>query len=1396
MAISNLSRDVSLTTEILNLPVSAGISVGGYWYYYVPAAANNAVLGAYIKPYRWGTALPLVGSVANLQMDGTFSYVQETWEGSAKTYHGGTIEWIGPGTNDITNTPETDAFFFAHVGSLAGTLDDDAYYWDRCYLAEGSSEWDYYQYHKHVPSFYVQYENGRLVTSGDGFIVPEDQTFAYMISNRVSVMGTDYTSVMVRVHTPSIGGAHNSHNDTNLPATSGKNYLQSGICRGNSNRFHAFYISANSTQWDVFTRTYTDASKSFTGEVYLGTYDLADPTFTPGSNTQSQYPIRASCGTVFGPRIYIPVIKNNPTSGFDLKFWSYNSLDTIAGGSFLEFQVPDQTGLGVRPDAQVVTVGDKIYSLITDVTNGGAKIYSYDGTTITDEGSVVTNANTNFIRVHGFKYNSTDAKFYALLSGTAGGTGTTYLGPGIYSFTISGSYTGYRHLDYSAANNTFVDRAPLANGYIQYNQLDGTMVRSNNQEPEGIASGTNILEYTTASPKFFDRRQIDISEEYYYRGIILKDGRKCLSGRIEGDINNAGRSDFLLSFIGEVSDKGTHSSNTIQHHFTWGGAGDDYLTGMIQSTSNSQNLWLTGYTKSELVDKKDVKLHGFCRNLNDGSNAMRWVDIATDSAGNICVVGNHTTDNYIVAAKYDYNYNLLWQRTLDAGANTNGDVAYGLALDSSDNIYIAGKTSNAGEGSTDALLIKLNSSGVTVLNKLYGTSGSETATSVCVINKSGTEYIVLPVVTGANTTFLIANTSGSSLEQCTVQNLNVNRVRAQQSTPTGGRFLFAGNDGAGGTKAAKFGMCEVDNVTRMVQWTSTYAGGATPSDAYDMQNIDAAVGGNGAGYIIAGSDGTNGLTLKVSVDESGGSYTVTKSWARNLVTSTMYSIAVSPYTDATRYATVVGYTTASGIADMGLDDCIIVQYNGAGTIQWQNAFGHDADERFLGLVNDITGENVIAAGWSTSHSLGTDAIIFRLPNSGFATGKYHLADNAGQGYFYNKTTKSEASNSNSLTNLTAPSDIVGALVTGSIATNNLVNTAGVFQDFTYDGSYGPNGVFMLFVAKVDLNAVQTRLNTINNDSNHFITLDHTDSIFTFWQVAVPGDGTADDGNIFGYDLIEASDGALYIAAQTSGDVGRTNSGTAGAYDYMLVEFDPATEVFEYYQNGTAQDEEIYALTELSNGKIAYTGRTIGTLGGANIGGYDIFLGIFDPNTETSTYYSTGSGFDDKGFGVHDLGSNTLAVAYSTFGGFGDSTSSGSEDIGIIKFNYDTGTWGNNYQTGSSTSELIIQNGKQSTLMGDGRIAIVCHTAGIFADDSTTYGFLDLALGIINPTTGLWKKYQIGSGASEFATSVYNAGTKLLIAGYSEATFDSDSHGIWVEFDTLNTVAAKSAAAFT
>jgi hypothetical protein len=1373
----NLTKELSISTGYFAHPSTKMISRFGDWYLYFPANAQNSALNAKYIPYTWGTAVPLINSQSDLTMEGTMALLTEPWDGSNVVYHGGCIAHIGSGVNDITNTQEDDAWFFAHLGTLSTDPDDDGFYWDRTYLASGTSTWDYYQYHLHEPSFYQVYENGRTVQSADTSINLTDRQYAYLINTRVKVGATFYQSVMARIHTPSIGGAHNSHNDVTLPTTANKNYMMGGIMAGVGNRFHAFYIASNgSGDWNVYTRTYITTSGSFTAENNLGVYNLADPTVDPTNGQCYNYPVRASAGTVLTDRLYFPVIMNNATSGYDLEIWSFLSLDALGTGSLIRHTL--LSGQATRPDCHLVTVGDKIYAAASNITGGGVSLHVFDGSTWeAGTTNILTNSATNELRVHGIAYNTEDVKFYCLVSGTTSSTGT-YTGPGLYSFDLGAEFAGYPHLDYDATNNAFLVRPALSAGHLIYDVTTSSITRSAATEPQGIGSSVNILAYSILDPNFFNKSELPLeADEYIYHGITLDDNRKLLAGRIKDLSYGTGAGDLLVSIV--------EQDNKTMHHFAWGGVqdptvvcpivpstGDDYITGVYQSKADPTKVWMCGYTKSEMIPKKDIKIHGFCRNTSDDPNLLQWNDLVTDSGGNIYLIGTNQ-DGYGIVSKFCLNYILRWQKSLGTNDAVTGNA---IAVDSSDYLYTIGTDSET----TNAIVTKLDTDGNVIWAKTYGDAGSNTGTGIAIIKKNSTDYVVISVVTGTSTTFMVLDTNGAVQEQNTVSSLVVNRVRVQKSTQDG-TFLFAGTNGS---TSGKFGAGVLGHETRMIQWTSTFG-----TASKDIVNIE---GGPNYTYAVVGTSSTSASILKVTVTESGGVYTVTKTWARTIANSGFNAVT----TDANNNIFVVGKNTGNGTAVMGLQEGLVVRYNNAGAVQWINVFGHDMNEDITGVVMDITGDNIIVSGWSESHSNARDAIVFRCEIGGYGTGVYHLNGNTGVPYYYTKAvTPTEASDASSITNLTAPANSTGALTTTDVSGTIVWQNSGALVRI-FDGSYGANGTFMLWWGYLDLKKVQDYLNSQEYRDNQIAgrTVNYTDSIFTFWQIATVGDGTADDGNVFGYDIIEAASGKVYVVGQTSGDLTTINQGASGVYEYILVEFDPATEALYILQKDSVKDVEMYALTELANGNIAYTGRTTDPdIANIAYGGYDIILGIFDPSARIADYYVYGSGFDDKGVNLHDLGNNTLAITYSSYGALGDQVNAGTEDVGVVLFNYSTDTWGNAYQTGSTTSDIFEQNGKPSTLLDGNRIAVVFSTGGYFDETGISYGYLDIALAMLDLTTGEWFKTQIGSVTSDIASSVSVKGDRLLICGHMQETFGNAGQGIYVEVDVTRGFGGKSSS---
>lgn len=1391
MPITQLTQNVSLsglTNYYLNQPVNQGMN-DGYWYYYSSSVANNT-LGTRIKPYRWGTELT-TNEVGNfLTMDGTIQLVSESLN-RPRVFHGSGIIRDGGGLSPQLGITLTDSFFFYHLGDLRAT--DNIGYWDYAYLQDGSSDWTYFQYHQHNPNIYSNVYNARNIIYGNQWLNETDKSFGHIQSTTVTVMGTDYTNIMARVHTPSAGFAHNSHFDQELPATKTANYMMGGILKGTSDKYHAFYISANGSQWNVFSRTFILSSAAWSAEVNHGVFDLADPNLTqtvPGGDN-SNFPFRASNGALVGAYCHVPVIYNNPTTGFDLKIWQFESNNSVLTNTITTQSIV--TGVTQRPDCHLTTVGTTIYALISDTTNGGIDLYKHlDNTTSWSfVDSIINNGTNDVIRIHGFDYNTADTKFYTLLSGDRTGSvaGANFSGSGVYSFSEGITFEGYSHLSYMTSSYGFQVKPALGQGYIKYTNLDGSLVFNDTTEPAGIAEDERILIYNEASPKFFDKTDTKLGgNEFYYAGTKLSDGRLVGVGVIDENIENRGGYDLVLAIY--------DGSGEHPEFFGTGGSGDDYYTGVIEDTDN-KFLWTIGYTKSYLAQKRDIKVHGFGRGLIDGGNRLEWKDMSVDSEGNQYFAGNHLEHSGSLVGKYDYNFNLLWINEFSSSLIT---TAYGITLDSSNNSYVVGHTNDGGAGGYDSYVTKFDVTGSILWSKYFGTAADETGSAIAKITKSSTDYIVTSIVSGSATIINILNTSGSIVEQNVITGFTVNRVR-ESETEGNGYFLLAGKDNSSPSKAKIAKGQVLTSSGNMVKWMRTLSSGSLTGEAFDIRNTEQSTGAGGLGsqtgprYHVVGSEGTNGFIVKMIMDESAGSFQSTKVWGTNTSGSVLTALTNTPYTvtpSGSRYTYVTGYSNVSPEGEGGYEG-IISSFDYTGSRVWTNTLGHTNDEKLFAIERDVTNENLLVAGWSESHTSGRRTFNFRGVNTGFGTGNHHEVASVGMAMWYQSSSLSTLTNSATFADITSLSNISITLT----ATSGSLNSAPqpYSQEF-YDGG----NIFDFFICKVSLDEISKYKNTDEHkllDEECDNVLKYNDDLFTFYQVGSAGDGTADDGNFFGYDIIrKASTNEIFAVGQTSANIFKNNLGSSGVYDYVLVEFDELTETFEFYQNGTSFDEEIYSLNELSDGRISFVGRTTGNIGG-NFpqGTYDILLGIYNPTGETFNYYQTGSSNIDKAVNAHDVGNGEIAIVFETAGTITTgATTFGGLDIGVMLFNYTANTWStSSYQIGSTEDEILSQEGKHSVyLPNSNRIAICGKTLGTFGDDNISYGVNDMFLAIFDLNSKTWTKYQIGTEGNETGTTVFSlGGDRLIVGGYSDASFEEPNNGIFVQFDASVGIKGKS-----
>ena len=161
------------------------------------------------------------------------------------------------------------------------------------------------------------------------------------------------------------------------------------------------------------------------------------------------------------------------------------------------------------------------------------------------------------------------------------------------------------------------------------------------------------------------------------------------------------------------------------------------------------------------VGNKDIFIVKFDSSLNrewtkqiGTSSDDESYGVTHDSLGNIYIIGytQGNLDNNVrkgtgndkdfFILKYDENGNKIWSRQ---GGTDAEDIAYDVANDSLDNVYIAGKTcsslnNNNFKGACDYFLIKYNSSGTVQWTKQGGTSLQDIAKGVD-IDSSNNIYI-------------------------------------------------------------------------------------------------------------------------------------------------------------------------------------------------------------------------------------------------------------------------------------------------------------------------------------------------------------------------------------------------------------------------------------------------------------------------------------------------------------------------------------------------------------------------------------------------------------------------------------------------------------------------------
>ena len=353
-------------------------------------------------------------------------------------------------------------------------------------------------------------------------------------------------------------------------------------------------------------------------------------------------------------------------------------------------------------------------------------------------------------------------------------------------------------------------------------------------------------------------------------------------------------------------------------------SGNVYACGSVQGTGGSG-------LGDGLVVKYDASGNLLWKRAFGGTSHDSFSAIAVDSSNNIYVAGyarNNSAEGALIA-KYDSSGNIQWQRTLDG---SYFDSFYGVAIDSSNNIYVAGHVSSSTSSSSkDALIAKYNSSGAIQWQRTLGGSLEDSAKGICV-DSSGNIYVAVETRSagaGAQECLLAKyNSSGTVQWQRTLGSTSTDQPSSIAADSVGNIYVIGHTNNSFSTDGGNIFFAKY-NSSGTIQWQRTLGG--NEQDIGKAIAIDSSDNVFVTGY--SRSAGTiDWIIAKLPNDGSlTGSYILGQryvNYAANSLTSASASLASSSSSVSNATSSFNSVTPTSTSESTSMDQ----QFRGIGTL--------------------------------------------------------------------------------------------------------------------------------------------------------------------------------------------------------------------------------------------------------------------------------------------------------------------------------------------------------------------------------------------------------------------------------------------------------------------------------
>jgi hypothetical protein len=267
-----------------------------------------------------------------------------------------------------------------------------------------------------------------------------------------------------------------------------------------------------------------------------------------------------------------------------------------------------------------------------------------------------------------------------------------------------------------------------------------------------------VRKYDDSGSEIWTKQFGTSGRDYAYGVAVDASGNVYVTGgtddTLSGQSSSGGWDAYVRKYDGAGSELWTRQFGT------WTSA-DDGAYGVAVDVSG--NVYVTGGTEGEFLEQKSSGgLDAFVRKY-DGSGNELWTrqfgtsgsdeawGVAVDASGNVYVTGItggtlpgqiSSGGNDAFVRKYDGAGNEIWTKQFGTSAN---DDAWGVAVDVSGDVYVAGYTGSAlpgqiSSGSNDAFVRKYDDSGNELWARQFGTSANDFANGMAV-DASSSVYV-------------------------------------------------------------------------------------------------------------------------------------------------------------------------------------------------------------------------------------------------------------------------------------------------------------------------------------------------------------------------------------------------------------------------------------------------------------------------------------------------------------------------------------------------------------------------------------------------------------------------------------------------------------------------------